>query len=61
MQGKKKLSKFFKDEKISILEKEKTWLLCSANNEVIWIVGKRLDNRFKITESTTKTLKITIQ
>ena len=61
MQGKKKVSKFFKDDKISILEKEKTWLLCNANNEVIWIVGKRLDNRFKITESTTKTLKITIQ
>ncbi len=61
MQGKKKLSKFFKDEKISLLEKEKTWLLCTSINEVVWIVGKRLDNRFKITENTTKTLKITIE
>ena len=61
MEGKKKLSKFFKDEKISLLEKEKTWLLCTSINEVVWIVGKRLDNRFKITENTTKTLKITIE
>ncbi|PHR70331.1 MAG: tRNA lysidine(34) synthetase TilS [Lutibacter sp.] len=61
MKGKKKLSKFFKDEKFSILEKEKTWLLCNSNNEIVWIVGRRLDNRFKITEDTTKTLKITIQ
>ncbi len=61
MQGKKKLSKFFKDEKFSILEKEKNWLLCTSNNEIVWIVGKRLDNRFKITENTTKTLKITIK
>lgn len=60
MQGKKKLSKFFKDEKYSIIEKENIWVLCNTNNEIIWIVGKRLDNRFKITENTTKTLKITL-
>ncbi|AOW21565.1 tRNA lysidine(34) synthetase TilS [Urechidicola croceus] len=57
--GKKKLSKFFKDEKMSILEKEKTWLLCTELNEIIWVIGKRLDNRFKITDKTTQTLKIT--
>lgn len=61
MQGKKKLSKFFKDEKFSLLEKEKTWLLCTSLNEIVWIIGKRPDNRFKITKDTTKTLKITIQ
>lgn len=60
MQGKKKLSKFFKDEKFSILEKEKTWLLCNANNDIIWVIGKRLDNRYKITNSTTKVLKINL-
>ena len=61
MQGRKKLSKFFKDEKFSLLEKEKTWLLCTSLNEIVWIIGKRPDNRFKITKDTTKTLKITIQ
>lgn len=61
MQGKKKLSKFFKDEKYSLIEKENVWLLCTAQNEIIWVVDKRFDNRFKITENTTKTLKITLQ
>ena len=57
MNGKKKVSKFFKDEKFSIIDKEKAWLLCS-NNEIIWIVGKRMDERFKITEHTQTILKI---
>jgi tRNA(Ile)-lysidine synthase len=59
MQGKKKLSKFFKDEKISLLQKEKIWLLCSEN-QIVWVIGKRLDNRYKITETTKNILKIEI-
>jgi len=57
MQGKKKLSKFFKDEKISILQKEKIWLLCSED-QIVWVIGKRLDDRFKITDTTKNILKI---
>ena len=57
MKGSKKLSKFFKDEKLSLWEKATTWLLCS-DNQVVWIIGKRQDERFKITETTTKILKI---
>ena len=45
MKGKKLLSKFFKDEKYSLLDKEEQWLLCS-NGEIVWIIGKRCDNRF---------------
>ncbi len=60
MAGKKKLSKFLKDEKISILDKEKINLLCSKN-EIVWVLGKRLDNRFKITENTTEILKFIIK
>jgi tRNA(Ile)-lysidine synthase len=60
MQGKKKLSKYFKDEKLSLLEKQNTWLLCSADDSIIWIIGMRKDNRFKIETKTSKTyLKIT--
>jgi tRNA(Ile)-lysidine synthase len=60
MQNKKKLSKFFKDEKFSMLEKENVWLLCS-NNDVVWILNYRADNRFKITENTQKILKISLK
>ena len=58
MDGKsKKISKFFKDEKLSLLEKENTWLLCS-NNRIVWIVGHRQDERFKIENTTKDILKI---
>lgn len=60
MQGKKKLSKFFKDEKFSLLDKEKCLLLYS-NNEVVWIINYRGDNRYKITEKTKRIFKITLQ
>lgn len=54
MKGKKKLSDYFKDEKFSLLAKDQTWILC-ANNEIVWIVGKRQDERF-IAESTSKNI-----
>ncbi|MES2410476.1 MAG: tRNA lysidine(34) synthetase TilS [Bacteroidota bacterium] len=57
MTGKKKLSKFFKDEKFSLPDKSNTWLLCSGN-QIVWVIGKRQDERFKVTEATTKILKI---
>ena len=57
MNGKKKLSKFFKDEKFSLLDKSTTWLLCSEN-QVVWVIGKRQDERFKVEETTTRILKI---
>ena len=57
MTGLKKLSDFFIDEKYSIPEKENTWILASGN-QVVWIVGKRLDDRFKITTKTKRILRI---
>ncbi|KAA1248080.1 tRNA lysidine(34) synthetase TilS [Aquimarina sp. RZ0] len=59
MTGKKKLSKYFKDEKLSLLAKERIWLLCS-DNTIIWIINYRADNRFKIEPHTKQILKITI-
>ncbi len=57
MQGRKKLSKFFKDEKLSIPEKENIWLLC-AENKVAWVVGMRTDERFKVTDETQSVLHV---
>jgi tRNA(Ile)-lysidine synthase len=47
MSGKKKLSKYFKDEKFSLIQKENAWLLCNAENEIIWIINHRQDRRFQ--------------
>ncbi len=59
MTGFKKLSDFFIDEKIPVHEKENVWLLCSGR-KIVWVMGNRIDNRFKITRKTKQILKISI-
>lgn len=60
MRGMKKVSDFFIDQKIPLHEKENTWLLCSGK-KIVWIMGHRLDDRFKITPATGKVLKLEIR
>lgn len=52
MTGRKKTSDFFIDQHYSQFDKDKIWVLTSVNGEIIWLVGKRADNRCKITEKT---------
>lgn len=52
MIGKKKVAKYFKDEKLSLREKENTWLLCNNKEDIIWIIGHRADRT--LTENTSK-------
>ena len=47
----KKVSDYFNDHKFSRLEKKNTWLLCSGK-QIIWIVGHRMDNRYRVSETT---------
>jgi tRNA(Ile)-lysidine synthetase-like protein len=61
MNGKsKKVSKLFKDEKLSLVEKENSWLLCS-NDQIVWIIGLRQDERFRIENTTKNRLKIQLE
>lgn len=57
MKGKKKVSDYFSDNKFSLFDKEAAWLLCSGD-DIVWIIGHRSDERFKITDETTEVVKI---
>ncbi|SOS47717.1 tRNA lysidine(34) synthetase TilS [Tenacibaculum dicentrarchi] len=58
MLGKKKVSKYFKDEKLSLFDKKNIWLLCTNDDNIIWIIGKRQDRRFLPSNETTELLRI---
>lgn len=57
MKGKKKLSDFFIDLKLSDEQKKRAWLLCS-NNQIVWIVGYRIDHRYRVTGKTEEVLLV---
>lgn len=59
MKGRKKVSDYFNDHKYSLVDKEEAWLLCSGD-DIIWIVGGRTDNRYRVVKNTQKLLCVTL-
>ncbi len=58
MKGKKLISDLLTEAKCSVVEKERQWVLCDANGEIMWVVGRRTDRRYSTTESTTRVLTV---
>lgn len=59
MKGKKKVSDYLTDRKFSIIQKERQWVLC-CGDKIVWIVGERTDNRFRIDKDTKRIIILKI-
>lgn len=57
MKGRKKLSDYFTDHKFTLKDKAEAWILTSGE-DIVWLVGERNDDRFKITDRTKKIVAI---
>jgi len=58
MEGRKKLSDFFINKKISLFEKENIPIVVNGNGDILWVANYRIDNRYKITSNTKKVLTL---
>lgn len=59
MHGRKLISDFCTDLKMNAIEKEELWLLCSGK-DIVWVIGERIDNRFRVDETTKRIYRLTV-
>jgi tRNA(Ile)-lysidine synthase len=60
MPKKKKINRFLSDQKLSVVAKEKVWVV-EMDKKIIWVIGLRIDDRFKVKPGTDQLLRITWQ
>jgi tRNA(Ile)-lysidine synthase len=58
MKGSKLVSDFLTDQKLSLLEKRRQLVIADSTDKILWIVSRRPDNRFRITDTTQTILRI---
>lgn len=59
MRGQKKVSDYLIDTKVAVTNKEQQCTLCTGET-IMWLIGRRIDDRFKVTETSKKAIKITL-
>lgn len=60
MKGSKLLSDFFVDQKMTNRQKEECYVLVTSDDTIVWVVGRRIDDRYKVTDKTKTILKVQI-
>lgn len=60
MKGRKLLSDFLTNQKLSRFQKERQWVLCHGN-DIVWVIGLRSDNRFRVTPQTKRIIQLRIK
>lgn len=60
LKGQKKVSDFLIDAKISIPDKERQGVLISGSDTIVWLAGRRIDDRFKVTEQSRSVIRLTL-
>jgi tRNA(Ile)-lysidine synthase len=60
MEGHKLVSDFLTDSKLSLLEKRRQLVVTDATGAILWLVGLRTDNRYRVTPQTTTILRLSL-